>query len=111
MTAREIAEKWFRCDRPGPCRQEGITTPAHERIHVEGVDRLTAEITEAVVAGQQTALRLAAAQAQFVLVRPDGRYWHASLACPMVDALEYRLVTRDQATASFKPCACAGIPA
>lgn len=48
-TARQIAEKWFRCDRPGPCRQEGITTPAHERIHVEGVDRLTTEITKAVV--------------------------------------------------------------
>lgn len=101
MTAREIAEKWFPYD--------GGIGPAYARANTEGVDRLTAEITEAVVAGQQAALRLAAAQAQFVLVRPDGRYWHASLACPMVDALEYRLVTRDQATASFKPCACAGV--
>ena len=99
--AREIAEKWFHYD--------GGIGPAYARANTEGVDQLTAEITEAVVAGQEAAVRLEAAQATFVLVRPDGRYWHASLACPMVDTSEYRLVTRDQATASYKPCACARV--
>lgn len=43
----ELARKWFRCQRAGPCRQEGITTPAHEKIHVDGVAQMAREIAEA----------------------------------------------------------------
>jgi len=44
---KNLAAKWFRCHRPGPCRQAGITTPAHEKLHEDGEAQMAGEIAAA----------------------------------------------------------------
>lgn len=44
MTIDEFVDKWYHCHRPQPCRVEGVTTPAHERIHNEGRAAMRADL-------------------------------------------------------------------
>jgi len=101
---RHVIDCGSRCEKCNYLRDDDRRQREQEREE----DRTMVEtLLDAVDVHVRTCGRLSRT---FVLIRPDGRHYHESLACPMVDTSEYRLVTREQATElpdAFSPCACA----